>query len=576
MKRICDFLHIKGIKREFSVARAPQQNEVAETENRTLIEVVRTMLADSLLHIPFWVEAVNIACYVQNKVLVTKPHNKTPYELLLGRSPSIGFMRPFRCPVTVLNTLDPIESKVGKEIISSQQYALLPLWAISSQDPQNTDDDVADAAFDVKENANDVYVSANGKSSFNSTNKVNAINAPVNAVGPNPTNNTNSFNTTSPSINVVSLNFGIARKYSFVDPFTYLDDPDIPKLEDIVYLYDEEDVGTEADLSNLETNIPVSPIPTTRFHKDHHVNQIIGDLNLAPQTRSMTRMVKEQGGLHQINNEDFHTCMFACFLSQEEPKKVHQAIKDSSWNEDMQEELLQFKLQKRHTQEEGMDCDEVFAPVAKIEAIRLFLAYASFMGFMVYQMDVKSAFLYGTIKEELTVAAVKLMCLSANRTAWNEFSCSMAFVVTCLATAEEQEEVVEVPIAPSPLAPQDPTPIPHATPPQDQPSTSYDSPPQDQPTTPHESSIPLLTTLMETYATLSQKVAELEQDKHSQAMEILQLNKIVKRLEKKKRSKSLGFKRLRKLGTTQSIESSSGTVLGAQEDASKQGEDISH
>nr|GEX22069.1 putative ribonuclease H-like domain-containing protein [Tanacetum cinerariifolium] len=80
----------------------------------------------------------------------------------------------------------------------------------------------------------------------------------------------------------------------------------------------------------------------------------------------MTRMAKEQGGLTQINNDDFHTCMFTCFLSQEEPKRVHQALKDPSWIEAMQEELLQFKMQK----EEGIDYAEVFAPVARIEAIR--------------------------------------------------------------------------------------------------------------------------------------------------------------------------------------------------------------
>nr|GEY03636.1 hypothetical protein [Tanacetum cinerariifolium] len=181
--------------------------------------------------------------------------------------------------------------------------------------------------------------------SFNSSNRVTAVSAPVNAVGPNPTNSINNFNTASPSVNVVSLNFRIAGKSSFVDPSKYPDDPDMHALEDIIYSNDEEDVGAEADLSNLETNIPVNPIPTTRVHKDHHVNQIIGDLISAPQTRSMTKMVKEQGGLHQINDEDF-TCMFACFISQEEPKKVLQALKDPSWIEAMQEELLQFKLQK--------------------------------------------------------------------------------------------------------------------------------------------------------------------------------------------------------------------------------------
>nr|GEU35552.1 hypothetical protein [Tanacetum cinerariifolium] len=209
------------------------------------------------------------------RVLVTKPHNKTPYELLLGRSPSIGFMRLFGCPVTILNTLDllgkfdgkadegflvgysvnsesmnyqPVVAenqpnnnagikenldtgKVRKETVSAQQYVLLPLWSTGSQDPQNTDDD----AFDVKENEKDVHVS-----------------------------------------------------------------PNMPESKDIVYSDDEEDVGAEADLSNLETNISVSPIPTTIVHKDHPVTQIIGDLNLAPQIRSMTRMLKEQGGLHDI------------------------------------------------------------------------------------------------------------------------------------------------------------------------------------------------------------------------------------------------------------------------------------
>nr|GFA27740.1 uncharacterized mitochondrial protein AtMg00810-like [Tanacetum cinerariifolium] len=103
-----------GIKREFSVPRTPQQNGIAERMNMTLIEATRTMLADLLLPIPFWAEAVNTACYVQNRVLVTKPHNKTPYELLHGRLPSIGFMRPFGCPVTILNTLDPLGKFQGK------------------------------------------------------------------------------------------------------------------------------------------------------------------------------------------------------------------------------------------------------------------------------------------------------------------------------------------------------------------------------------------------------------------------------------------------------------------------------
>nr|GEV95050.1 putative ribonuclease H-like domain-containing protein [Tanacetum cinerariifolium] len=157
--------------------------------------------------------------------------------------------------------------KVMKETVSAQQYVLLPLWSAGSQDPQNTNNDVAD----VKENKNDVHVSTSGSDktdnkkhdekakrdakgnkpvvspirvqdlraefeefSFNSTNRDNAISAPVTVVRPNLTNSTNSFNTSSPSVNVVSPNFRIAGKSSFVDPSKYLDDPDMPELKDIV------------------------------------------------------------------------------------------------------------------------------------------------------------------------------------------------------------------------------------------------------------------------------------------------------------------------------------------------------
>ncbi|GKD82420.1 putative ribonuclease H-like domain-containing protein, partial [Tanacetum coccineum] len=224
-------------------------------------------------------------------------------------------------------------------------------------------------------------------------------------------------------------------------------DLDMLKLEDIVYLEDDEDVGIEADMNNLDTTIQVSPIPTTRIHKDHPLDQVIGDLQSATQTRKMSKNLKEHGFVSTIqqrtNHKDLQNCLFACFLSQEEPKKVIHALKDPSWIEAMQEELLQFKLQevwtlvdlpngKRaigtkwvfknkkdergivirnkarlvaqgYTQEEGIDYDEVFAPVARIKAIRLFLAYASFKDFVVYQMDVKSAFLYRKIEEEVYV-----------------------------------------------------------------------------------------------------------------------------------------------------------------------------
>nr|GEX24014.1 putative ribonuclease H-like domain-containing protein [Tanacetum cinerariifolium] len=160
----------------------------------------------------------------------------------------------------------------------------------------------------------------------------------------------------------------------------------MPALEDITYSDDKKDVGAEADFSNLDTNITVSLILTTRVHKDPPVTQIIGDLSSAPQTKSITRMVKEQDlpkGKRAIGSK-------WVFRNKKDEKGI--VIRNKA-----------RLVAQGHTQEEGIDYEEVFAPVARIEAIRLFLAYASFMGFMVYQMDVKSDFLYGTIEEEVYV-----------------------------------------------------------------------------------------------------------------------------------------------------------------------------
>ncbi|GJX13976.1 putative ribonuclease H-like domain-containing protein [Tanacetum coccineum] len=489
---IIEFCGSKGIKREYSNARTPQQNRVAERKNRTLIEATRTMLADSFLPNTFWAEAVSTTCYVLNRVLVTKPQNKTPYELITGKIPIISYIRPFGCHVTILNTIDHLgkfEEKsdegflVGYSLNSKafRVYNLEtkrveenlhinflenkpnvagkgPNWlfdldyltdsmnyqpitvenkankttspkeanhsAVKSSKTKNGDEkpngdtdlkttkepkDQEDQAFleELKrlkiqeKEANDAAEAFTKEfaqctedlllqteaARATSTNTVNTVSIPISIGSPS-----NVFSTGGPNLNDNDQ-----------------DDSQIPALEDI---YDNpsdgiftnasyDDEGAVADFTNLETTVNVSPIPTSRIHSIHPTTQILRYLTSAVQTRSK---VHKSSGAHAFvsyiqkqrrnNHKDFQHYLFACFLSQIEPKKISQALEDEIRNKAR-------LVSQGYRQEEGIDYDKVFAPVAKIEAIRIFLAFASYMGFIVYQMDVKSAFLYGTIDEEV-------------------------------------------------------------------------------------------------------------------------------------------------------------------------------
>nr|GEX09508.1 retrovirus-related Pol polyprotein from transposon TNT 1-94 [Tanacetum cinerariifolium] len=153
---------ITGLENQLSL----KQNSIAKRNNRTLIEAARTMLADLLLPIPFWAEAVNNACYVQNRVLVTKPHNKTPYELLHGKTPSIGFMRPFGYLVIILNTLDSLgkfEGKVDEGFLVGYSVNSKAFRVFNSRTrivQETLHNKEGDAAFDEKEHDAEKHESA--------------------------------------------------------------------------------------------------------------------------------------------------------------------------------------------------------------------------------------------------------------------------------------------------------------------------------------------------------------------------------------------------------------------------------
>nr|GEV01493.1 hypothetical protein [Tanacetum cinerariifolium] len=302
---------------------------------------------------------------------LTRTMNYQPVHAGNQTNPSAGFQDKFDA------------EKAVEEV--DQSYMLFPVWSAGSTIPHNNAEDVAfdgkEHDFGVKKPKSEVILSpsssAQSKKQDDKTKKEAKRKSHVESV------------TGYRDLNA-----------EFEDCSENSSNEDMPELEAITYSDDEDVIGAEADFNNLESSIPVSPIPTTRIHKDHPASQIIGDLSSTTQTRSMTRAVKDQCRLSQMFGNDFHTCMFACFLSQEEPNRVYRNKKDERGI------VIRNKVRlvaQGNTQEDGIDYEEVFAPVARIEAIRLFLAYASFMGFMVYQMDVKSAFLYGTIEEEVYV-----------------------------------------------------------------------------------------------------------------------------------------------------------------------------
>ncbi|GJS12474.1 putative ribonuclease H-like domain-containing protein [Tanacetum coccineum] len=488
--------------------------------------------------------------FVRNKdktrVRVTKPQNKTPYELLFGLKPIISYIRPFGCHVTILNTLSVLGKFDGKSdegflvgySLNSKAYRVYNLvtkrvevnlhvnfledkpnvkgvgyrWmfdidyltdsmnyipvslenqanphagasevtnsagtsqtakAIASEEkdeevelivvpsavkiPEEKDESRTSSTNSKKEETLTEPQKEKKDSSTDSLEdnpKIQAFRRELEEIalkhlGTVPENNT----TSTPSVNTGSQTVNTGRlnhDESLMPELEIFHKPETGIFDEASY--DEEGVIT--DFNSLPTEIEVSPTPTLRIHSIHPKSQILGDPKSAVQTRSK---VQNKSGAHALlshihkqqrnNHKDQQHCLFACFLSQEEPKKIAEALQDDSWVQAMQEELLQFKLQqvwvlvdlphgmkvigtkwvyrnKRdergvvvrnkarlvaqgYTQEEGIDYDEVFAPVARIEAIRLFLAFASFMGFIVYQMDVKSAFLYGTIDEEVYVS----------------------------------------------------------------------------------------------------------------------------------------------------------------------------
>ncbi|GJW90774.1 putative ribonuclease H-like domain-containing protein [Tanacetum coccineum] len=436
-----EFYGKKGIKREFSVAKTPQQNGVAERKNRTLIEGINSLgkfdgksdegyllgysttrtgpnwmfdldfLINTMNYIPVSIEnQVYVDAGTQNYYVAGKDNEYTQEYILLP-------LHPHRTRSQVEAIVQDAQVKPSKNV--SKDKNVQNSEDVSDKEEQHQMSDAEHALQDELEKmvAQEVVAQAVDDATRQAFEDEKRKNASTKKVA--QATSTNTLSTGRPSVSTANIVSAASTPTSANTDLPT--DPKMPGLEDdfdvipnegiFSRAYDDEDVGAEADFNNMDNTIDVSPIPTLRINKDHPKRQILGDPTSAVQTR---------GKLQKASS-------------------THQSL-DESWVEAMQEELLQFKLQKvwvivnlpygkkvtgtkwvfrnkrdersivvknkarlvaqGFRQEEGIDYDEVFAPVARIEAIRLFLAFASYIGFTVYQMDVKSAFLYGTIGEE--------------------------------------------------------------------------------------------------------------------------------------------------------------------------------
>ncbi|KAI3665330.1 hypothetical protein L6452_43954 [Arctium lappa] len=423
-----NFFEDKGISHNFSSVRTPQQNGVAERRNRTIIEAARSMLSDSHLPTQFWAEAVNTACFTQNRSLIIKRFGKTAYELFVGRKPSISFLHIFGCQCFILNNRD----QLGKFDPKADDGIFLGYSSISKayrvfNKRRQTVEETIHVTFDETRSANSKPIADNEElnawmlSHYRETEPFFSnhqhSDPPVADDDPNiihPTAESNSWVSAEPLNTLLPSNLPSSENLSSESTQQLIADE--PQSSSSVNI---QIVDPTSELSNNA--------PAQRWTKDHPIDQILGDPDAGIQTR------RSSGNI----------CLFVNFLSLIEPKKTDDALRDPNWVSAMQEELTEFsrnkvwnliprpsdkivigtkwvfrnKLDEHGTvtrnkarlvaqgyrQEEGIDYDETFVPVARLEAIRLFLAYDVYKDFIVYQMDVKSAFLNGKLNEEVYV-----------------------------------------------------------------------------------------------------------------------------------------------------------------------------
>ncbi|GKB11593.1 putative ribonuclease H-like domain-containing protein [Tanacetum coccineum] len=352
-----------------------------------------------------------------------------------GRKPALSFMRPFGCPVTILNTIDHLGKFDGKA-----DEGFFVGYSTNSKAFRvfNSRTRIVEENLHVQFSENTPNITGSGPNwLFDIDALTNSMNyKPVIVENQSNDNAGTKACDNAGTARMETVQCGLLIHYSF-------------KIQRVLPMLDSNHQGKSKrrmlKIQGMKVEIQLKGKIVSDGNSTNNVNAVSSTVNAAG---SEVNNVDPKTSIKHPNDLNMHESEDICFiqsdkLCREEPKKVIQALKDPSWIEAMQDELLQFKLQKvwtlvdlpngkraigtkwvyrnkkdergiviknkarlvaqGYTQEEGIDYDEVFAPVARIEAIRLFLAYASFKDFVVYQMDVKSAFLYGKIEEEVYV-----------------------------------------------------------------------------------------------------------------------------------------------------------------------------
>nr|GEV61881.1 hypothetical protein [Tanacetum cinerariifolium] len=364
-KTLAKFFDEVGITQQFSAARTPQQNGVVERRNQTLVEAARTMLTFANLPLFLWAEAISTACFTQNRLIIHKLFDKTLYELMNKRKPNIKFFCVLGCRCYLLNDYEDVgKLKAKGDIGVFIGYSRIMKSLTTNVETSN--DEIPLHEEEVFHESSESFQEESSSSSLNDDVQQSSEEVRV------PSSNTQSI-----SINMIPN----------VDEASTSHNAFNERLEDAYF-----DASTLFhDPSNVYTFY--QPYPhKKKWTTDHPLHKIIGDPKSSVRT------------IGQLAN----SCLFSCLLSSIEPANVAEALRDIDWNKKDESSLvIQNKARLvvvGYSQQEGIDYDETFAPVARIEVIRVFLVYVAHKDFIVFQMGVKTAFLKGILKEEVYVS----------------------------------------------------------------------------------------------------------------------------------------------------------------------------